>query len=712
MVMEFRRPRHGRRITVCVLLLAVAGIGQARAAGDTNCTTTYDASRPPLPTDCPGFAAQYQAIIDRPFVGMPTPIAHRYNQADLESNAFDLTYYFPKEWGFAVQAVRPGEHSAGGPATSCADMFDLRGNPGSGPPHAIARGEVLSESAGIRFLVGPNGARSAGRYGFQVKNSNVDEFATNPLFQSLSFMRWRAADETADLCLYLFLATNTQPPAPAGLTELFLDVSLQRLSDDPKFGWSAHVDLRGLLGSQWAYDNALSIVQNLFHISDNTTGNWNLDPYGRPKKVAFSFAPSEPETGYMGVDYKICRRGRNNPSLNTTFCINGDILTIRQDQLINITPAWAPGLYYFGRITGVGTNIPSTFQPQQTGSLQPSGFSLVAGVDTASVSWVPPLGTTPVKGYILAIAKPNVQDSLHLFYLVTQRYLLDQNGRVRTDAEGNPLPNPGFDPSMPCGPEGENEICRFAIKFPMTGVGGTILDGNGKHDVALITVYPNGYRTDGLCDNGRPEGAVCDPNLPRPRIFAPGVSAWEFYGSQETWPLRYVSSSQGTPRFVLLVNYPLKRAQLFRWGANTVPTTTFCAQACVSTPLVGQFSSCPGCAKDTQGQVYEGSATTIRGSGGSGIVSFGNFKPDGGAASFRFDGFTVERVQAPIPFLGAPAPAAFGVFHLYEPKNFLPGVVNPLNPGNPLPRGECVGAALLTGCGPTDYIDLFQGQAL
>jgi hypothetical protein len=249
------------------------------------------------------------------------------------------------------------------------------------------------------------------------------------------------------------------------------------------------------------------------------------------------------------------------------------------------------------------------------------------------------------------VAEPGNQDSRHFEYLVTQKYMVDEaNNPILVN--GEKVPNPEFDSRVPCGPDGTAPTCSVQLNFPLSNsAGGITNDTDAKYDVALVTVYANGVRTDGKCDKDaggvvRPEGATCDPSAPTAKLVAPGMSYWQVMVTHKEWPVSFVEyqdfrgngggAAFTGPAFMLFVDFDTKQGEFVRWN-----------------PAVG-----------AKADVFAGTSTATAGALEFGVVSFGNFSPVGGARTFRFDGLVLLCPSATYGVTDA-----CGTFSLFDPKN-------------------------------------------
>lgn len=760
--MSFKTPRASSK--VARLIAALLGLSMAlpgvALANHTDCTQSRDIASEPTPEDCPEFSPDFLGVINNPYIDAPSTINFRWFQADHESSAIDATFFVPKAWRFAMTEVRPGG-LVPSPTTQCSDLYEATS------PRALAYGEGLSGGVGMQLAVG-SASRSIADYG-----NTSGPGGRKP---SLSFLRWNPETPTtpasADLCMYLY----SESSAVAGANEFFLPVKLVKLpEDDPTYGWTLEIDLGPIVRNATLMPLGASIRYFQITINAITGGNWNIDAAtGKKAPVVFSRTPRDPETTALRGDWTACTHGLA-PSNEPSPCRENETLSVSASRVINITPP--PTVRHnldYGRLKGPGG------LPGVGGGIGPyavDGFGVVRGTNTPTISWSQP-GVGPddtIRGYALAVAKTGDPTTAHWERYVTQKFLVDSNNNPTT------IPNPEFDESRsPCGADGKAGPCSTKLEFPLGPNGGTVgplLDGDGKYDLALVTIYADGHRTDGRCDDGTPPGAICDPNLPGITVSGTGISTWQFVMRTKAWPSTYAEntryiggctignggypgsfgSSTGPfqsyydqymgpyvnavspyvnglvcatpggggfynfqePRFLLFTDWTLREAEFFIWGPN-MTGPLFPAGSTLDSvvrPLFPAWSTLGnvqsytgvGNAQDGQGKSFSAKSITVVGSGDAGVISFGNWKPDGPVATFRFDGVAVPNKAAPCPLLpeiltfavpSAPigSQSACGVFQIYDPHNLPPSSV-------PGPGWQPTGM-------PSTVAEIFEGQKI
>jgi hypothetical protein len=362
---------RGKRAIAAVFILSL--IPSGAFAHHTDCTTGGSPASTTPSTDCPEFTPETTAAAVSPYVDVPSQAYVRYAQADHESAAYDVTYFFPMGWQFRPENVKPAQNALGAPAAACADAFD-----GSNPK-SPARTEILSIGEQMKVKYGT--ARTPGAY--QAASGRG----------LLTFLNWNPATSVANLCLDLYTTAGVDTTAK----EFLLPVELTRLSSDPVYGWSVHVDLRPIIRNQWAYDNAMSVVSNEIFFDATTGGNWNRNSVtNKLERTEFSRTPVQAESSAFGATFNVCREGLNNPSSSAQTCHDGngdatdDIYTLTQQIPVNITTPASEGTRDFARLLTVGTSLAGGCAPGCPG-FQPSSFGLVnGGGNPVPVKWTPP----------------------------------------------------------------------------------------------------------------------------------------------------------------------------------------------------------------------------------------------------------------------------------------------------------------------------------
>ncbi len=554
----------------------------------------------------------------------------------------------PKGWRFAVTGLRESTFQ------SCAD-------PVSSPPGTDPSVDPMPqwlrnmEAIGYALLrVSTNETRDPDTW-YHSEGTGTFESRTAPAVltgyttggsarpgASLWFLRWSEVERTAILCGTLRVSTSlaiatspTTPPEsgrriPIRQREVIFQATLQLLPDD---SWEFAFDLdavpglpggfRSLTDNPYFIDSDLSIIDFQFSLSGQSAGNFNLDPEGksclRPNndpplpqnRCALAFS----RTPVVGASYEFGTELWPCPS-------SSSCLSIAKRFTIPISPLPSTFVHRPAKLTG----------PTTVGV--PTGYAVLTNTSELTVSWEqPPQNPVEaVRAYVLTLAKPLDENSRHSEYLVVDRG------------------DPAFDTRLPCAPDGKGTTCTFTFSFPLGA-----LRGDGKYDASLITVYQDGHRTDGRCDDGTGEGALCDPTEPAFKVVPPGISYWQFWITSRPWPNVYVEEQVfrptgsavlfNAPAYMLLVDFSLKQAEFVAWNLQG--------------PAKRYFASSNG----------------IVGADTAGAVSFDGGNIGGSADSWRFDGFAGPNVSTGLgtnpgtcrPPTGSPLLVqACGVFTVYN----------------------------------------------
>lgn len=431
----------------------------------------------------------------------------------------------------------------------------------------------------------------------------------------LWFHRWDPVESTATLC-GIVRTDNTR--IPTELRELIFQLDLKLMSDG---SWNLSFDFDAAPGAAAGFrsvtDNEaflaseVSILEVRLQITDLTGGNFQrkadgtkCDPNSRngynPCKVIFSRTPVTP------ANYPF--RGTFSECQNVAGCAS--LPTIRE-VIIPIT------------------NLPSTFVHEAAvltgpGSPQiPVGYGFFDDTDSVTVTWNQP-PTNPredVRAYVLLIARAGDKEGRFEYMILDPA-------------------DPGVDSRRPCGEDGRAPSCSLSLAFPLTG--SPHLQGEGKYDLALVTIYRDGHRTDGRCDDGTGAGVVCSSSTGF-RIVPKGVSTWEFFITRKAWPNAFAEvqiitpsgAAPGTfysaPVYVLLVDFELQRGEFIFWQYVGVTERRFAA-----------------------------TSNEIKGSGTAGLVSFASNLSAGQGENFRFDGFALPQTPAPFQPAACSGPSGLG----------------------------------------------------
>ena len=454
----------------------------------------------------------------------------------------------------------------------------------------------------------------------------------------LFFHEWDSDQKKAVICGYAVSVSARIPPNHRDLAVL-LELALR-----PDGSWLLSYDFDAVPGDRpfepenprsitdhpYFHDQNASIISTFFTFQGHSAGNFQSDPAGGPCQtfcpVAFVRNPQTAGDYTATAEIGPCR-----PSSSCA------VDPARFESIISIRNAPVAYRHAAGELTG-----PITGQV-------PAGYSLILG-DSVTFTWWP-ADTHPaerVKGYILAIAEPARPETIHYEYMVT-----------------NPTIE-GFDPRQLCGPDGAAEECSLTLQFPLSTVGETPLQGDRRYDAALITVYEDGHRTDGLCDVGpsEPAGQPCPSTDPSFVVEEPGVSTWQIVARQEHWPVAFMTILGFTrtgggptniaPDRVLLVDFDRRRAEYFAWNPLGVREDSFAA---ASNTIVGTNE-------------------------GGGTVVFQSATMMGHTVNWRFDGIAFPDATVPC---GIAIVGSCGTFTRYDLKG-APGAIPP--GGTPTARPE------------------------
>lgn len=544
-------------------------------SGANHTTCTGQSNEIGTTTPCPEFSPDWRAkvssydsrgaLLPSPVTFAPSSASFEFAGSDHESAVVEATYFMPKGWSFAfgqLQEESPGRAADGSLATTCAQVFD------TAVPRRVARAEIVSASPRMHIRTSSgNGNRANAIY------ERAGSARSN-----VSFLRWSESTGIADLCLQFVTSTNLGDDAAE---DLVLPVTVRRMTHRD-FGWKITVDASPIFRNATLRNLGASVVLQTLHLNSLSAGNHHRNPLtGDLEALAFSRAPSSGVNGRFRGELTACRTGFD-PSNLAAICRDGRTISVAHETIIPVTPAPKGQPLSIARLTGP-TGLGSGLGVSPTSTAQYQGFGLVRGTDTAQVIWTQPSlpPDTYLKGYVVVIAKPNVQTSR-----VYRRVISDPAA-------------PGFDAGAPpCGPDGRATTCSLSLRFPLTAAGGEVLYGDfvdylddGIYDIALITMYgriyqegtwlDDGRRSDGLCDDGTGPGALCDPTVAPPVLHAPGASYWRFQMRAAAWPQVFVQrgyaqtpdgyrrSCSCMPHITLLLDLPNHRAELTIWEQQT-----------------------------------------------------------------------------------------------------------------------------------------------
>lgn len=225
-----------------------------------------------------------------------------------------------------------------------------------------------------------------------------------------------------------------------------------------------------------------------------------------------------------------------------------------------------------GNVSAPSAPVAFRIDPTATGIhpfpalLSPSPFTVRTGTSTLPVSWQEVQGGEPVAGYVLIIGRPTEFNRVHF-----RRYLAGQQG-------------------YPCAVG----TCSATLTFPLATPTSPLL-ANDKYAVGAVTIFADGHRSDGMCDDGTAFGASCSANLSHP----PGYSYAEVLVESRAWPSIYQDPAKkdvllvdpATNDFVFVVWNPLEIARLYRATALlAVPfDRTYFAYASLEVAIVAAY---------------------------------------------------------------------------------------------------------------------------
>lgn len=627
--MTLSRLTKGTKRFALALIAVVFALPGVASADHLTCT----------PSNCPSFVVGMDAKVSFASTDTPSSITFDMSQADEAMPAVQVDYMIPKGWKFGVNQIRPGQNPSGAPATSCADVYSSAA-PTASAPRALQRAETLGAKVGMKVQIDNNRTIEGdpidnAAFGYSdiapIEFGYRDPASNDKRSPSVAFLNYDQSAGVARICYYL---QNNAPGSPPSLRAAYLlEGQLIRIDGDPAFGWRLHLDFADIIKSSWFGTNHGSILLQTLGLEAVTGSRWNRNPVtGQPEAVVFSRTPSTPGAYEFRGIFSSCADGMDLPN-TATGCKNNNLFSKTVSETIQITAPAAGGPHGFGRLRGpVGT------------SAVPAGYGLIKG-NAATVSWTQPVvgPDEAIKGYAVVVAEPGNQDSRHFEYLVT-------NPALETDPNYREI----------CGADGAG-VCNLQLGFPLAGLAQP-LPPEGLYDVALVTIYRDGHRTDGLCDNGTAQGATCDPRLPAFYREGTGISTWRFYITEKPWPNVFQenrgSGATAGPAYTLMVDFAEKRAQFIIWATPYAPCGAVCQP--------WWEPARPG--------VYSGTDVGIAGDANNGVISFGSLYLNQGK-KWRFDG-AIQPNGGNVR----------GVFTVYDTQYIgvrMPNV--PPDAGNPVP---------------------------
>lgn len=411
-------------------------------------------------------------------------------------------------------------------------------------------------------------------------------------------------------------------------------------------GWKITISTRAFVESIKATEG--SMTRFVFDLNQRTSGTWHQNQSGQLERAIFSQASHTPVTTDLRADATSCRRGMDGAT--STGC-RGDATLVKTVATapFNISPAPTGSPLDFAKMTG--PNRIAGTSAESGGPTPREGFGLVNGGNTATATWnQPPANPNEtVKGYAVTIAVPGNEGS--------------QSGRYLLKAGT-------------CGPTGAASSCSTTFtagSLPrLDGIGSLHpnVDPGGKYDIALVTIYDSGKRSDGRCDDGTWAGALCAPTTPLwqvrlgsqalyPAVGVPaGNSWWQFLWRTHAYPKVTVDTESSQPFMLLFVDYSIKEAEFVIFGSYIIKSNIMDQTRYIQ----------HGRAGDGPATSFKSRDNRIIGDGTAGIVSFTNSaSPTGTAVRFDFTGQTGNN-------------GSFGLVSLTEPGDIALGSSVPPSP--------------------------------
>jgi hypothetical protein len=199
---------------------------------------------------------------------------------------------------------------------------------------------------------------------------------------------------------------------------------------------------------------------------------------------------------------------------------------------------------------------PTLTAPKRLGTN--NGFAISEGSSSVKVEWTQP-GTNAfdlIKGYVVTIGIPYQPARVYQLRLVSDP----------TSGE--------YDASKdPCAPNGTASTCSVTLTFPLTDATGGTLTADGYYGISVATIFRDGHRSDGRCDNGTALGtaAPCSDGT-TPAFTAPGVTSTELLIRSRDWPSVFAHEyTVGTPKlhvtqiYVLFTDFSKQEAEFVVW---------------------------------------------------------------------------------------------------------------------------------------------------
>lgn len=429
-------------------------------------------------------------------------------------------------------------------------------------------------------------------------------------------------------------------------------------------GWKISIDLKPFVPAITTSDG--SLVLFVADLDERSQGNWHKNQAGQIERAIFSKASATPVTTDLRADLTTCRHGLNGAK-NDCALANDTLSVLVKSDAFNVSPAPTGVPVEFARLTGPSRITGTT--AERVGATPREGFGLVNGGNTATVTFTQPPANPDetVKGYALVVAIPGNQGSR------SGQYLLKAGT---------------------CGPTGTAAACSVTLtagSLPRIDGNGSLhpdLDAGGKYDVALVTIFNSGKRSDGRCDDGTWQGALCPATTPLWKVNAQtpqgdglatvanypdggrfGTSRWQFLWRTHAYPsvsveTRSQSNLGGTgdnetePFMLLFVDYTIKEAEFVIFGGYQIKSNIT-----TNTRFIDH-----GNAADGPATSYKARSNSIIGDGDTGAVAFTNGASPTGTAR-RFD------------YVGETDPSGtFGLVSFLEPGDFALGNNIPPSP--------------------------------
>lgn len=380
-------------------------------------------------------------------------------------------------------------------------------------------GSARTEIVGTAFMLVENTetrAQTVGTTTPSISGNAINEPAGAARYiGEVGFLNWNGVD-TATVCVHL-ATSNTNILRRD--REFLFPITLTRLPDG---SWRTFYDFTSLVNRDSFEQKDMKITHFTFALLGTTMGNWNTHPVtGQRAQVEFSLTPISPVSVPFSATFTTCPPA---PAAGDTCASNKGPVTRTDTILISA----APGFHLISSITS------------------PANFGIVRGTNVVKVEWSPPAGPEDVKGYVVSTSAPFEFDASKIHHA----YLLS------TDA---------------C----STEPCSLTLTFPLTTIGGSQLAANGKYETRIVTVYADGHRSDGRCDDGTAFGT---PNCVA--FTPPGYASTQYLLRTKSWPLVY--RDDGTRdnfgvvmRNVLLVDFSTGEIEFVAWQTNNRVTKGF-----------------------------------------------------------------------------------------------------------------------------------------